>query len=196
MNMKALNMTVTNLDLADGLVLKEDLYKDNTLLLKKGIILNAYLINKLNNFGFYTQAIINTPVAEQQQEPQQELKPQTTSTEVLIYQQNIFDSTKTKKVLEYAGFSANKISVINSMSKIPYGESNISYIFIDSLYYDENFVEDITLLQSKNKIKIFVLGCDNHTPKRVNFNTDSQIVKFLYRPLANDYIKALLNLYS
>ena len=195
MNMKALDMTLSNLNLADGAVLKEDLYKDNTLLLKKGIILNAYLINKLNNFGFYTQSLVNS-VEDKPQKTQPELKKQTTNTEVLIYQQNIFDSNKTKKVLEYAGFSPDKISVINNSNKIPYGETNISYIFVDSVYYNDDFMEDVTLLKSNNKLIIFVLGCDSHTPKHVDFNTDSQTVKFLYRPLANDYIKALLNSYS
>ena len=50
-------MSIANVELTDGIILSKDLYKDNTLILKKGIVLDTYLINKLNKFGITSNEI-------------------------------------------------------------------------------------------------------------------------------------------
>ena len=78
-------MATAHVELIDGIVLTQDLYKDNTLILKKGIVLDTYLLNKLNKFGISTDELDFRIV--QSGNFEKNTKP---AVEVLIWQKNNF----------------------------------------------------------------------------------------------------------
>ena len=182
-------MTPLNQNLNDDIVLKEDLYKNNILLLKKGSIINNHILQKLNKFGVYPK---NNNLATNF------INSINCSKEVLIIQPDNFNAARTENILKFAGFNPEKILKLNSTENLiqKIGRNKISYIFIDKTLFSEDFVNDTLLLKNTNKIKIFVLNCSENDGKNITYNTDFQDIKFLYKPLANNYIKALLRLYS
>ena len=92
-------------------------------------------------------------------------------------------------------FKNNKINTLEKLFPNP-DILNLKYIFVDSSFYNEDFLEEIFLRTKNKNIKIFVLNCNENTKPDITHNTDYQNIKFLYRPLASSYIKALLRLYS
>ena len=72
---------------------------------------------------------------------------------------------------------------------------NLQSTFSAYSFYNKNILEDIFLNTTSSKVVIFVMNCEENMLNNF-YNTDYQNVKFLYRPLANSYIKALLRLYS
>ena len=182
-------MATRNIDLVDEIILKDDLYKHNTLLLKRGSVLNAYLLSKLNNFG----------VMQYRDEKTQEfVKSLTCEKEVLILHSENLQSIRTKEILKFAGFDADKILCVNSIKELTSSISvlGLKYIFVDSSFYNTELVNQIFLHTKNKQLKIFVMNCDETTKTSVRYNSEYQNVKFLFRPLANSYIKALLRLYS
>ena len=183
-------MIKTKSEILDGVILKDDLYKNNTLLLKKGSVLNSYILNKLNNFGIFPKEY-NNGIA-QLADTSKNIK------EILIIQKERSFAYRTKEILRYAGFESDKIFLLNSFINLreQISKNNISYIFVDSVFYCEEFLQEVFLLKNKQKINIFVLNCEELKPQKISYNNDFFNIKFLHRPLANNYIKALLSLYS
>ena len=182
-------MSISNYDLHDGTILKDDLYKNNTLLLKKGSVINNHILQKLNRFGVYPQShslIINS------------ISDSFYSKNILVIQSDNLAAIKTENILKFAGFSSDKILVLNSTDNLSkkIGKNKISYIFIDKKLFTQDFIQETFLIKSTNKIKIFVLNCEDSEEQNIKYNTEFQDIKFLHRPLANNYIKALLSLYS
>lgn len=182
-------MATNNIDLYDEIILKNDLYKQNTLLLKRGSVLNAHLISKLNKFGVYHYDI---------QRRGKTFSSVNLEKEVIILQSNIGQMRKTKEILNFAGFENEKILLIDSKEKLFKSLTllGLKYIFIDSSFYTPELVNQIFLEMKNENIKIFVMNCTEDLSKEISYNTDYQFVKFLCRPLANSYIKALLRIYS
>ena len=184
-------MALPDVNMLDGLILKQDLYKDNTLLLKKGSVLNSYILNKLNNFGYYA-------VEDITENSLQSMSLATASKEVALIQNDKLRSLRNREILKFAGFSSESILLLDSAKNITKNPfiNNISYIFIDFSLFTEEFLQELTLLNTKKKIRIFVMNTVEEAKPNLLLNTDYLEVKFLYRPLANNYIKALLRLYS
>jgi len=182
-------MSTRSIDLVDGFVLKDDIYKDNTLLLKRGSVLNAYLLNKLNNFGVWQYREAKTSEFKEALLGEKE---------ILILETNELQARKTKDILKFAGFSDDSIVTISSSEELEQSlaDLKLKYVFVDSSFYDKELIEKIFLASKNKNIKIFVTNATETTNKNVKYNTEYQNVKFLHRPLANSYIKALLRLYS
>lgn len=181
-------MSLVENELISGNVLQEDLYKDNTLILKRGSVLNDYLLNKLNKFG-----LENICISNQKTNPLKNLVKR-----VLIIQKNELDSMRTRNVLHFAGFSNSDIICISDLKSL---KTNINlafvkYIFIDSKMFDKSLIDEIFLKQNNRNVKIFVMNCDNVYSQNYKYNNDFQNIKFLYRTLDKNYIKALISLYS
>jgi len=177
-------MATRNIDLMNDIVLKEDIYKDNTLLVKKGNVLNSYLINKLNKFG--VSGIANSYHSDF-----------SLGTEILILQSDLYQQKRTKEILKFAGFEQDKILLLDdeNLLKDKLRIKSLKYLFIDYSFYGKDLLDEIFLNSINRKLVIFVLNCPEGTAERI-YNSDYQNVKLLYRPLANSYIKALLRLYS
>jgi len=184
-------MATAHVELIDGIVLTQDLYKDNTLILKKGIVLDTYLLNKLNKFGISTDELDFRIV--QSGNFEKNTKP---AVEVLIWQKNNFKAHRTRSILNYAGYDNEKILLVNSVDNLNYKIKNISLVFVDSVFYNQDLIEKLTLIAHNKKINVFVLNCDEFCPPDLIYNMDLMNVKYLYRPLAAHYINALLKLYS
>ena len=182
-------MATNNIDLSNEIILKNDLYKQNTLLLKRGSVLDAHLISKLNKFGVYHYDI---------QSQGKTLSSVSLEKEILILQSDIGQLRKTKKILNYAGFANEKILTTDSKEKLlkSLSVAGLKYIFLDSIFYSQELISQIFLNMKSQNVKIFVLNCSEDLSKEFSYNTDYQFVKFLSRPLANSYIKALLRIYS
>lgn len=183
-------MAFSNTDTLDKLILKDDLYKDNTLLLKKGSVLNNYIINKLHKFGVKYATCIN----EENEITTQIL----TEYEVLIINNNQFKNIRTREVLKHAGYENENILFLNSCENILLKKNllkDIKFIFIDYALYNKDFLNELYLIKN-NKIKIFITDVPEINNKRFLHNSDFQDIVFLQRPLANNYINALLRLYS
>ncbi len=193
---EAENMATTNVDLIDGIILKRDIYKDNVLLLKRGAILNPYLLDKLNKFGFNSDELDDFVDKSHSEMGISQNTDKYKSLKVLVLQCDDFKAFKTKNILVKAGFENDEIMVVKDLQNQNLRDKNIVCIFVDSKLYNDDFVNDVTLLSNRNKIVIFVLGCDECMPENISFNSDYQTVKFLHRPLASSYVNALLQLYS
>lgn len=184
-------MSIANVELTDGIILSKDLYKDNTLILKKGIVLDTYLINKLNKFGITSNEIdFLKPKDENKTEKKNPL------IEVLIFQKNTFQAHRTKNILNHAGYTNENIRLLKNLDNVIFDNPDISLVFVDSIFYTKDLLERLTLMQKHKKINIFVLNCDEFCPQNLVYNLDLINVKYLYRPLATNYINALLKLYS
>ena len=99
---------LNEIELKNEIVLSEDIYKHNTLILKKGCVLNPYLINKLEKFGIskYKNKSLNAQ------------KSYNASVEILILDNDVNSSNKTRNILEFAGFESNKILQVNDTDSL------------------------------------------------------------------------------
>ena len=113
------------------IVQKEDLYKNDTLLLKKGSILNSYVLNKLYNFGLENIRIGN------EKNKIKILKKQVKK-DILIIQKSILDIKRTQNILNYAGYQDNVLTLQNIKNLIDFTINN--GVEINFVKYLKNYV--------------------------------------------------------
>lgn len=174
--------------MSSKIILDKDIYKNKTLLLKKGSVLDNYMLQKLNNFGISNSEITTFAAAEVSVQDNQK---------VLIVQKNKFFNRRTREIIEFAGFAPKNIFINNDtdyFDEIDFEKLN--YLFIDDEFFTEDIALQIFMGLKKNHLKVFVLNHDINNTSVINFNSDSMSVKYLYRPLAKDYIKALIKIYG
>ncbi|MDD3594267.1 MAG: hypothetical protein PHX18_06540 [Candidatus Gastranaerophilales bacterium] len=174
--------------MSSRIILDKDIYKNKTLLLRKGSVLDSYLLQKLNNFGISNSEISGFTSAEiSLQEAQR----------VLIVQKNRFDNRRIREIIEFAGFAPKNIFINNDSSYFDEIDFNkLNFLFIDDEFFTQELAAKIFMGLEKNRLKIFVLNHDINSSDTINFNSDFISVKYLHKPLAKDYIKALIKIYG
>jgi hypothetical protein len=182
------------------MILEDDVSQNDILLLKKGISLNDYLIDKLINFGIKEIPVNitnwNKNIAQTELVDYDLIKNQS----ALIFHKDIKEILKIVQILPKAGFKEQNIFATSSKELLDkyIMKKNLLYIFIDKTLFNKETADQIAQLLPKQQINIFVLGAETFKEianlKEVkNFNNSINI-KILQKPLDSGYIKALINL--
>ena len=164
-----------------------DIYKDDTLLLKKGSFIDSNIVAKLQNFGIFIED--NTPTK------QEENIISKNNISVLVADSNEFSCAKTKKILENSILKKGKIIQVSNKSllKTIIQNNNFNFIFIEYELFDEETLNDI-FLRAKEKTYIFVTNSSRKRLFAKKYNSEQIKINFLYRTIEKDYINALIKI--
>jgi len=184
-------MAAANFELNEGFILEKDIYKDKTLLLRRGVILNAYLLNKLSNFGIHLEDLYS----DVENSDKSSYTDKVENEKILILNEDELAAKRMKILFKYFGYTDKNVACIKNITDVTMKNTNVSYIFVPSYLYNDDLISKLVLSNNANKINVFVLDCNLKQPDRVFFNTDFLNVKFLYRPLSKEYIQILFKIY-
>lgn len=164
-----------------------DIYKDDTLLLKKGSFIDSNIVNKLQNFGIF--------IDEEKSEKKDENIFSKNGISVLIADSNEFTCLKNKKIIENSILQNGKILQISNKSllKTVIQNNNFNFIFINYELFDEEILNEI-FLRAKEKTYIFVTNSSRKRLFAKKYNSEQIKINFLYRNIEKAYINALIKI--
>lgn len=183
------------------IVLENDIWQNNLLLLKKGVNLNGLLLEKLLNFGVKEAYVNLTPLKSNnftEIKDNELIKNQS----VLIVQKNIKEVSRSEKMLLKAGFSEKNIFVSDEISgAYKYlNNKSLQYIFIDNTLYSQNFIDTVSEQLDSRYLNMFVTDVQTLSQirklKEVVASKENLKIRILHKPLDSSYIKALISLCS
>lgn len=164
-----------------------DIYKDDTLLLKKGTFIDSNIVSKLQNFGIF--------IEENQPEEKKETILSKNTASILVADSNEFTCVKTKKIIENSILQNGKIIQVSNQTllKTIIQNNNFNFIFIDYELFDEEILNEI-FLRAKDKTYIFVTNSSMKKLFAKKYNSEQIKINFLYRNIEKDYINALIKI--
>jgi hypothetical protein len=164
-----------------------DIYKDDTLLLKKGSFIDNNIVAKLQNFGIF--------IDENEPKEQEQNALTKNSLSILVADSNEFSCVKTKKILESSILKNGKIIQVSNKSllKTVILNNNFNFIFIDYEMFDEETLNEI-FLRAKEKTYIFITNSSRKRLFAKKYNSEQIKINFLYRTIEKDYINALIKI--
>ena len=166
---------------------EHDIYKDDTLLLKKGTIIDSSIVSKLQNFGIF--------IEENRQEKENENVLSKNTLSILVADTNEFSCIKNKKIIENSILKNGKIIQVSNkgLLKTIIKNNNFNFVFIDYELFDEEILNEI-FLRAKDKIYIFVTNSSMKKLFAKKYNSEQIKINFLYRTIEKDYINALIKI--
>jgi hypothetical protein len=181
-------------------ILDEDVLQNNILLLRKGVSLNDYLINKLLNFGIKEVPVDITGMEKNYTKTEIVDNDLTKNQSVLIVHKELKEISKTLQIMSKAGFKEQNIFATSNIEIFEryVMKKNLLYVFMEHSFFNQELVDLVDKLISKQYINIFVLGTETLKEiaklKEIKVNNDFINIKILQKPLDSGYIKALINL--
>ncbi len=176
-----------------NVVLNDDIWGEDTLLLRSGRYLNEDLINKLLNFGIKNINVNfvekNEDVKEQEFVVNEFIKNQN----VLIVEKNILNTAWFVRNLIDIGFSEGNILITGDYNFINqyFRVKKINFIFIGLPLY-EKCIKCINKYSLLRHTHAFVIMESRDSLRKIENNYSSE-VKFLRKPLSSKTFNALIN---
>ncbi len=174
------------------IILNDDIWDNNTLIVKSGGYLTDSLINKLINFGIEE---VSVDFAEKAVKPQDInlFKLFINDRNVLIVDNNLHQISWLVKNLVNYGFDKAGISITdnyNYINKI-FRAKKISLIFTSSYFYEKcgKCIDKYSLLRNTHA---FVIMEQNETARKLKSGYNSE-VKFIRKPLNTEMLKFFIN---
>lgn len=174
------------------IILNDDVWDNNILIVKSGGYLTDSIINKLINFGI-KQVSVNFPEDVDKQDNANLLKIFISSQKALIVNNNLSETSWIKKNLLSYGIESTNIFITddhNSINKF-FRNQQINIIFINSSLYEkcQKCIDKYSLLKNTH---VFVIMGENESARKLKngYNSDA---KFIARPLSAERLKLFAN---
>lgn len=176
-----------------SVVLNDDVWDNNILLVKGGGYLTENLLNKLIQFGVKQISVDITETSPGKTQKNDYLREFITTQNVLIVENNLSLALSLIKNLKNLGFERPNISVTanyNSINKF-FRQKKINLIFISSCFYEKcaKCIDKYSFLRDTHA---FVILDQNESARKLKVNNNSG-VKFLNKPLTKDILKFFIN---
>jgi len=173
-----------------NIILNDDIWDKETLIIKSGGYLTESLITKLINFGIRE---VSVDFAPEEQDAASLLQDFTKTQSALIIADNLADLGWLDKNLIDAGFDKKNIFLTdnyNSINKF-FRSRVINIIFISSVFYEKSHkcVDKYSLLRNTHA---FVILEENESARKLKTGYNSH-VKFLIKPLYAKRLKFFIN---
>lgn len=168
--------------------LKDDILKNNLLLLKKGVYLDDKTIDKLINFGV-KQAMVKLETKNRNKFHTIDKINDVKTQRILIFQKTFTEISKVIKEFLNAGISQNCLYVTTDLNVLERYilDKNVKYVFADASLYNAKFE---IIINQKTDLDVFLINCNGNSTIR---SAAAENVKRIYNPLSANVIKFLLS---
>ena len=175
------------------MILNDDVWDNNILLVKSGGYLTENLLNKLIQFGVKQVSVDINEADSEQEQGIDYLREFIATQNVLIVEDNLHQTLNLIKNLKELGFEKPNISVTANYNAINrfFRLKKINLIFINSYFYEKcaKCIDKYGLLRDTHA---FVILEQNESARKLKISSNSQ-VKFLNKPLTKDLLKFFIN---
>lgn len=175
-----------------NIVLEDDIWDKDTLILKSGGYLTENLINKLINFGIKKVSVNFSQKTKEQRDTglyQNFVKNQS----VLVIENNLPNISWLTKSLIHSGLQRSNIFITddyNSINKY-FKNKKINFIFLSASFYEkcQKCIDKYSLLRNMH---VFVLMEENDSARKLK-NGYSSDIKFIIKPISTKKLKFFTN---